>query len=166
MSQGYNFYQLERTNQSEMDFERVYPFSHTYGPNIGIRVSPREQRFLSVGASQIRGVADKDVTLRQYFGIDTPEVRPLNFLLLDGEILGVRFTAVPEQSAFVFDVALECLTEGVIAKMRGRIPMEEMTLDDSGNYTTHLESQFKIYICDATECNRITEYINAKYGRD
>lgn len=163
VNQLYVFYKKKGVHP-HLDTSRVYPFSHTYGTNIAIQISPLKQTFHSAGASTLKGVSESDVTVQDYFGTPTPKLEPMYILTYENNPLGVRFQAVPTDSAFLFDVELGKLTPQVQQLLLSRLPKEEMALLPTGDFTTTLEQVKRLYIVDVSECPQITAYLNNYYN--
>lgn len=161
-NQHYSFYK-KRGVHPHLDTKRVYPFSHQYGANITIRTAPINQAFHSSGVSTLEGILEKDVTVQDYFGTDKPKIQPIYILTYEQRPLGVRFQAVPTNSAFVFDVELGKLSPHIQETLLSRLPHEEMLLMSDGNFTTYLEQTEKLYIVDISECLQLTKFINNYY---
>lgn len=157
--QTHSFYKIKGEHQS-LDTSRVYPFSHRYGANLAIKTSPLAQRFLSAGEARFQGVLAKDVTVSEYFGTTTPKIEPLYVLTYENNPLGVRFRALPRESAFLFDVELGKLNESLQQLLLSQVPREEMVLIPNGNFTTKLEQEQRLYVVDVSECVQLIAYLN------
>lgn len=161
-NQGFSFYKL-KIRHPKVDPTRVYPFSHQYGANIAIFLHPLEQKFISAGNSQLEGVYAKDVTLHNYFGTATPTINPLCILTYENQPLGVRYQAKPYDSAFIFDVELGKLTQKMQDFLLEHLQTAPLILTPSGDFTTKLEQEKRLYVADVSECVQIVSFLNGYY---